>query len=641
MSQSRIRNIAVMVAGTDEEYQSSILSGITEAAKLCNFNISVFACFGGVLSNEEYDIGEYAIYSLINYSHFDGAILLTNTIGHQESREQIFRELLRAGIPTVVFDSSEFPEFYNIRIDNAAAMRQIVEHVITVHGAKTIDYISGPQDNPEARERLEAFREVLAAHGIPASETRIHYGDFRPAGGKLAAKEILTSGLPLPDAVISANDAMALEAVSVLTRNGVRVPDDVIVTGFDNTYLAQHHYPSLTTVGRPLAEAGKAACELLNRIFSGEHCEKTVTLQAEPVYTESCGCKTDADLDIRSYKSATYSMIQRFRSDTSLLSRTTLALALNETPEDSIRILAQYLHEVGCEQCCICLCENWENAFFDNGDGTHSETENNQTYTEHMSAPLIWMEGRVRNVPQFSRSDMYPLPLETGGNISYFFPMHFRDRCLGYYIFTNTDFPTQSLLCHMLMINISHSFENIRKLINLNDAIRELDRLYVMDPLCGIYNRNGFLRLADKTFRACCESGEPLMISFIDMDGLKLINDNYGHDEGDFALRKLASTIAENCTGNQVCARFGGDEFIVIGSGFTEKDAEQFEQRFLRQLSDINGVIRKPYELGASIGTFITKVTPNMKLFPLISKADQIMYEQKKRKRTSRYLRKV
>ena len=641
MNEKRIRNIAVMVAGTDEEYQCSLLNGISDAAKLYNFNVSVFACFGGVLSNAEYDKGEYNIYSLINYEKFDGAILLTNTIGDVKSREQICESIIRAGIPAAVLDSDQHPEFYNIRIDNISAMRQIVEHVITRHNARTLNYISGPLSNPEALARYQAFQDVLKEHGIDFDERRVYFGEFRPADGKRAAEEMLAGDLPLPDAVISANDAMGLEAVSVFVKHGIRVPDDIIVTGFDNTYFAQHHNPSLTSVGRPLEEAGKTACELLNRIFNGEECERTITLTAQPVYQESCGCMSAKDLDIPSYKSATYSMIQHFRSDTSMLSRLTLALANNETPEDSIRIISQYLHEIGCEQCCICLCDNWQNAFLENDDGTHSADSHNDTYTDHMLAPLIWTADSIRRIECFDRRDMYPVPLETGGNFSYFFPMHFRDWCLGYYIFTNTDFPTQSMLCHMLMVSISHSFENLRKLINLNDAIRELDRLYVMDPLCAIYNRNGFLRLAAQIFRRCCQTHEPLMISFIDMDGLKLINDNYGHDEGDFALRQLATIIRESCSENQVCARFGGDEFIIIGGGFTEQDAEQLEQRFLRHLAEVSKVLKKPYELGASIGSYITTVTPDMKLFALISKADQVMYEQKKRKRTSRYLRKA
>ena len=636
---SEIRNIAVMVAGTDEEYQSSVLNGIQEAAKALNLNVSVFATFGGVLASEQNDIGEYNIFSLVNYSSFDGAILLTNTICDTEVRRRICTSVIRAGIPAVILDSDEYPEFYNIRIDNNVAMRQIVEHIIEQHHAKVINFISGPMDNPEAVARYQTFLDVSAEHGLEVDKRRIYFGLFRPDDGRAAMEELLASGMPLPDAVIAANDAMALEALSVLITAGVRVPEDVIVTGFDWTYFAQHHNPTLTSVSRPLSDAGKAACELLDRLFRGETCEKTVTLHAEPVYVESCGCKHADDMDMRSYKSMTYGLIQRFRSGTSMLSRMTAALSVNETPEDSIRVISQYLHEISCEQCCICLCDNWENAFAEGSDPHSEQPCQVYGYTEIMSAPLIWHHGELHRIEAFDSRWMYPVPLEDGGNISYFFPMHFRERCLGYYIFTNTEFPTRSMLCHLLMINISHSFENIRKLQNLDLAIRELDRLYVVDPLCGIYNRTGFLRKADELYRAGCIEHGKLMISFIDMDGLKIVNDSYGHEEGDFALRKLAGVIRDNCTGNQICARFGGDEFIVIGSGCGEADAKEFEARFLRELEKVNGEIKKPYQLSASIGTFITDVTPETKLFTLISQADKIMYEQKKHKHTSRYLR--
>ena len=132
---------------------------------------------------------------------------------------------------------------------------------------------------------------------------------------------------------------------------------------------------------------------------------------------------------------------------------------------------------------------------------------------------------------------------------------------------------------------------------------------------------------------------ETLMISFIDIDGLKYVNDNYGHDEGDFALHQLAEIIRKCCRPGQICARFGGDEFITIGTGLTQDDAEMFEQDFFKQLKEVNSVINKPYELNASVGSYVTAVEPDMKLFALIAKADQIMYEQKKRKSTSRYLR--
>lgn len=626
--QEPIRKIAVIVAGTDEEYQSSILNGVAEAAQRLGFNALVFASFGGVLSGQGYDTGEYNIYSLVNYEKIDAAILLTNTICDVALRESICRSVIEAGIPAAIFDSNDYPEFYNVKINNAQAMRELVAHTITAHGAASFYYISGPMDNPEARERYRAFQDVLAAHSLTYSDDDVYFGLFRPIDGVRAVEEMLARNKPLPDAVIAANDAMGLEAIRALTEKGIRVPDDIIVTGFDNTSFARHHNPSLTTVGRPLEAAGSRACEILCRVLDGAECSHTVSLEAEPVYQESCGCASATATDIRRYKTETYDMIQRFRSGTAMLGCLASELAGDENPEESLRTITQYLHEIKCEQCCICLCDNWENAF------RESHTENAYQisgYTTQMTAPLIWQGGKILPHRDFLSSEMFPMEPETAGNISYFFPMHFRDRCLGYYIFTNTEFPTKSMLCHLLMISISHSFENLRKLMCLNNAVRDLDRLYIIDPLCDVYNRNGLTRLADEMLNQCRMTGRKLAVSFIDMDRLKYINDTYGHDEGDIALRSLARVIRELCTGDMVCARMGGDEFLAIGTGMDAEQIRQFEAQFAEHLNLLNERARKPYRLSASIGTVLTEVSAETKLYTLISGADKVMYAQKKK----------
>ncbi|MDE5754993.1 MAG: diguanylate cyclase, partial [Oscillospiraceae bacterium] len=83
----------------------------------------------------------------------------------------------------------------------------------------------------------------------------------------------------------------------------------------------------------------------------------------------------------------------------------------------------------------------------------------------------------------------------------------------------------------------------------------------------------------------------------------------------------------------------GGDEFIIFGMDCDEDDIEKLENRLYQKINETNSIVMKPYEIDASIGTIAAKVTPDDKLFELITQADSIMYEQKKRKKTSRYLR--
>lgn len=638
-----IRNIAVVVAGIDEEYQNSIIEGIIDCAKMHHANIACFSAFGGVISSSRYDIGEYNIYELVNEKKFDAMILMTNTIEDGTAKDAMIRRAKASGLPVAVLDGQEDPDFYHVRINNSKAMRGIVQHVIQEHQAKNICFVSGPKNNPEACDRYEAFCEVMHENGLSVSENQVYFGDFRAADGKRAIEHFMSAGMEVPDAIICANDAMALAVIAELEKHDYSVPDDIIITGFDNTFNARHYCPSLTTVSRPLHEAGYKACELLlHAVNHPEDTEKkTITLDAEPVFAESCGCCKDLAKDIRQYKKSTFQLIDDCRNGISLLNRLTTELAETETIQDNFQVISHFINELECERYCICLCSEWEGAFRDVTAGGTEDDYQIHGYTKNMSAPLIWNQGAISSKENFRSEDMYPIPPETGGNISYFLPLHFRERCLGYYIITNGEFPIKSMLCHSLMLNISNSIENIRKLIHLNTMIHELDRLYVLDPMCHIYNRNGFIRVADGILKQCQAEQKQILISFIDMDGLKLINDNYGHKEGDFALQKLSAVIQDCCNEDRVCARFGGDEFIIFSAKADDHEAELLEGMFHKRISELNQLINKPYQIAASIGTLVVKVTPEDKLFGLITQADAIMYEEKKRRKTSRYLRKV
>ena len=639
MSKEKIINIAVAVAGIDEEYQQTIIAGINRAAREKKVNISYFTAFGGMLPSKRFDIGEYSIYRLIDFERFDGAILMTNTISDSDVKAEIIRKVRASGIPSVVFDCSDYPEFCNISIDNSAAMNQIVEHIITEHGAKILNYISGPLNNPEAKARLNSFLTVTNKHGIEVDDKRIYYGEFRSQDGKKAIEEFAASGLSMPDAVICANDAMALTAATTLEKLGYKIPQDIMITGFDNTYNARNFCPALTSVGRPLDEVGYQACTILFDVIGGnKELPKGISLEASPVFTESCGCGSEDADDLRAYKKRSYTHTETVNAHITMLNQLTARLAETEDENEHTEALCEFISELDCEKFSLCLTEDWKDSF-DNSEQiiVHDDGE----YAAFMTSPLIWDKGETRSVNFFPSSEMYAEPLETGGNVSYFMPLHFRERCLGYYIVTNGDFPIYSLLCHSLTMNISNSLENIRKLFRLNKAMDELNKLYVIDPLCNVYNRNGFINIADDMFKECVEKKMKVMLSFIDMDGLKFINDNYGHNEGDFAIQRLASVIQECCGRRSICARLGGDEFVLFEVGVTSSAAEALQRRFDIRIDNMNSIIRKPYVLSASIGSVIAMPDEHTTLYSIIQEADDKMYEIKKARKKARKSEKI
>jgi hypothetical protein len=178
-------------------------------------------------------------------------------------------------------------------IDNEAGMGLLLEHLIQVHGMKRIAFIRGPEANAEAERRFGVYRQTLGAAGIPFRPDLVAGGDFEPSGG-LAAVRSLVNDRKLPardlDAVVAANDAMALGALEGLSRLGVRVPEDVAVVGFDDVEDARLVTPALTTVHQPLYEQGSDAVgEVLDQLRSREP-GHTVMRGTRLAVRRSCGC---------------------------------------------------------------------------------------------------------------------------------------------------------------------------------------------------------------------------------------------------------------------------------------------------------------------------------------------------------------
>lgn len=641
-------NIAVLTAGIDEEYQQNIIKGINEYAGEKNINIFYFTAYGGVLANSNYDKGEYNIFNLVNYSRFDGIIFMDNTIGALDVRKKVSEQIKNANIPAVVFDSESNPEFYNIKVDNFKAMEDVIKHVIKEHGAKKINYVSGPMENPESRQRYEAYKSVLSENGIEFEKERVYFGEFRSIDGIHAANEILDSDLEFPDAIICANDAMALTVIITLEKHGLKIPDDVIVTGFDNISAARYFCPELTTVDRPLKLLGRKACEIIQSVYNGEDIQKNHTVFTNPVFSESCGCGSQDFFqeEMRNFKKETYNKIENCNYHISILNRMTSALADSESLENHSKIINTFLSEIKCDDFYICLGDNWEGCFrqqINEASDAFDSVEEYQIegYAKYMTVPFCRVKGSFNTMESFLSEDMYPFEISGGGNIMYFFPLHFRERCFGYSIVLNTDIPITSMLFHTWIMNISTAIENVRKLNQLNDAIKKLDKLYVIDPLCEIYNRNGFVRSASKIFKECIVNHRKVMIMFIDMDGLKIINDEYSHKEGDFALKTLASILKSCCTNGEICARFGGDEFLIFSENFDHDMTTLLAEKINMKMKEVNNSINKPYRIDASIGCYVTEARAEFPLFSMITKADQKMYEEKKRKKTSRYLRRT
>jgi len=207
---------------------------------------------------------------------------------------------LAARLPiALVAGSPDEPSVDVVDADNRTGTRDLVCHLVEVHGKRRLYYVAGPADAPDARARRSAFHEVLTEHkGM--QPVGIFEGRFAGVSGKLAAQEILAMRAgDLPDAIVCANDQMAIGAMRELQAGGLRVPDDIAVVGFDDIYPGTLIAPTLTTVHQPMRQLGQRACtRLLERIADPSLPHRVELLPTELVVRESCGCPGLSTADV-------------------------------------------------------------------------------------------------------------------------------------------------------------------------------------------------------------------------------------------------------------------------------------------------------------------------------------------------------
>lgn len=200
-------------------------------------------------------------------------------------------------------------------------------------------------------------------------------------------------------------------------------------------------------------------------------------------------------------------------------------------------------------------------------------------------------------------------------------------------VLVNGEFLGNQVSAAVKMIYLLKTNEEIMERLEESMAILQknnlmLDTLSKHDPLTGINNRRGFFEASKELLRECREAGKPATVLYADMNSLKIINDRYGHDDGDFALRTIADTMVASVGDNGIVGRIGGDEYCCLLSGI--EDADAFAEMIYREFDAFNNQCEKPYKVSVSIGSCTLASYDMEGLQCAMTVADEKLYEVKK-----------
>ncbi len=290
------KHILMLTSTWDSDYSKAIIAGILDRIGDDDIELHIFNSNDAGMETDYFRKGR-EIYQLPEYEQYDGLIMALSSLGSSGFVNEITERFHRYNKPVVGIDTHAENAIF-CGLDNYRSMYQLVEHMVTIHDCRIFNYLGGPEDNDESNERYRAFCDCLASHSIKVEKKRVLHKKFWKTDGRNAYKEWKEMGVNMADAVICANDYMALGYVDEAVKDGISVPDYIKVTGFDNLYEAQKYSPSITSVNRNWKLLGYESMDALLEAMDGNTEFDTRFVEGYVNYNESCGC--DLDRDIRS-----------------------------------------------------------------------------------------------------------------------------------------------------------------------------------------------------------------------------------------------------------------------------------------------------------------------------------------------------
>lgn len=634
-------NIALLAANLIDDFSASVAKGAMAAAERLGADLVIFPGkyiglndFGAV-----YDISyEYqynVLFQLASEGGFDYIIAPVGTIAYALDKEEQKRFVEGLGPSPVICVAADIEGYDSLTFDNRSGIYSIVDE-LAAQGRKHIAILAGDMHNIDCAERYEAFRERLDMHGIPFEEKYFFECEMNPYAYS-TANELLDS-CPEVDAVVCVNDTIALQMCRVLKERGIRIGEEVAVTGFDDIPEAAEYDPPIATVHADAETLGARALELaVNRLRGTE--DSPERMETVFVMRDSCrrertapaGYERIKENQRRELEAAFKARIgadnvfvrdvMMFGSDlkysyAAILKQLPLVGAMTGfvyTYPEPVRHLSDEPFPKGLD---------WIFRSYNYGAEVHLVPENEQRITSRE----VYDNKNLCADRQhcFIAADLYSAEMQYG--IALLEPAD-----AGF--FSELELITFILGSAVRTINILRGQEQLLNELNMKNLA--LEKESKIDELTGLMNRRGFFLAAEKLFGASQDNR--YVVCYADLDDLKTVNDTHGHLEGDFSLKLTAECLRKVFGERAVIGRTGGDEFNVIVPCCDNGDVQRYAASAEKFIEEFNASGQKPYEFGISTGIIECVCENSYDLRSALDKADDLLYavkqERKRRKK--------
>lgn len=627
---ARKKRIGFVVGNYHTDHPSRLVHMIWKLLKDEDVELQVFLGTESASFIKDYTMRssryDYQYASLCGYTEYESLDLLIISAGTLSIYQNNIPldEFLRhiPDIPTILMETDRVHRGgISMISDNTQGLSSCVEHLISVHGLTRIGFISGPENNLDAEERFIGYRDTLLRHGIPIREDYIVPGDYSEHVDKSVA--LLLDRAPDLQAIVSANDEMTVAAYRVCRERGLRVGKDIAITGFDDMLMAQYVDPPLTTARQDYDEFSRVAVDSALRMLRGE---KVASMRIPSPFVCRCSCGCSAKAAWREDRPEQADLIRNIQQNReyqlnswtgALMSRDVL-MEVDE-PKAFFASIGSFLAYLGTDSAYICLFE-------------HPLQVRSGTIPDFPEKIHVMMRQEGDSVAAYEPENA-PMMLRNGESFrprgSYMTFLLF-DEQYQYGVLNVEISPEKIDLYYMLSLEIGTSLRYMDIWAQQKQYRAKLRAMARTDELTGLYNRAGLVSARDSM---TADQPRTVAVMMADLDHLKQINDRFGHQEGDIALRSVADILRRVLGPDHAIGRIGGDEFQACFVRASEKTLQKWVGRIKEACNAYNETSERPYFLEISVGYATGTVQSREEWEALAARADEALYEAKKQRR--------
>lgn len=507
--------IGVIMAHVVPPMDNELLGGIADAISQHGYDTVLITGIQNILNEtypDGYCDGLENIYSLLNYANLDGVIFAADRFLHDKIRKQILDTLIKRRFPSILIEH-KYQGLDHVYAPQKEYIKAVTSHLINEHKCRKLYCISGFEGEPNSMERIEGFREALESEGLEFSENNVFYGHFWRDIPCSIADDIADGRLEMPDGVVCANDEMATAFCGRLKKRGIRVPQDIAVTGYDGNIDGFFNDPSITTVtGHDYQLGSMAAVRLLEKLghFTGGVPEYRQHIR----YGTSCGCEEKLNTVYQPENRYMLRNIQKTnkmhaeRRDyiaADMISKLSVCGNIYELMLETAKLSYLLPNWKTLE---ICMCDDW--CF----DFDSPEKYRTTGFSENMKHMCYLIKGDTAGrTEDFHISRLLPsFDIPHDPMIYVISPMHHKKQVFGY-IGTSYDYSDDFLLDEYY-VNwcdcVSNGFDIIQNQLYKNYVKQHFASLLTVDTHTGLYNKRGlmenivpFITKCGKTGRKC------------------------------------------------------------------------------------------------------------------------------------------